>query len=312
MSVPHNHEIPAPRLTEVSDGVFAYVQLDGSWWLSNTGFVVGRTGVIAVDACATEGRTRAFNSAISSVSAAPVRTLINTHHHGDHTYGNSVFSSATIVAHERCREQAITYGPPPLFPGIWERDPEWGDVELAAPFLTYRDGITLWADDLRCEVRFVGTPAHTDNDTIMWIPERKTLFAGDLVFNGGTPFLLGGSIEGALEVVEILKGLEPEVVVPGHGSVCGPEVIDDCLDYLHFVQETAAQGFKAGISPLELGRETSLGRFEEWLDPERIVGNLHRAYFELEGNERGAAIDMRSAMADMVTWNGGNLLTCLA
>lgn len=313
MAVRHiDHDIPAPKLTEVSDGIFGYIQLDGSWWLNNTGFIVGRTGVVAVDTCSTEGRTRAFASAISSVTEQPVRTLINTHHHGDHTYGNSVFTTAAIVAHRKCRDETIRFGPPPMWPGIWERDPEWGDIKLAPPFLTYEDAITVWVDELRCEVRYVGTPAHTNNDSIVWIPERKTLFSGDLCFNGGTPFLLGGSIVGAIEAAGTLKALQPEVIVPGHGDVCGPEVIEDCLDYLHFVRETADKGIEAGLTPLELGRQTDLGRFAEWLDAERIVGNLHRAYFELEGNERGAAIDMQAAMLDMVAWNDGKLLTCLA
>ena len=308
----NQHDVPPPKLVEASDGVFAYIQPDGSWFLNNTGFVAGRSGVIGVDSCSTEGRTRSFSEAILSITAQPVRTLVNTHHHGDHTYGNSCFPTATIVAHEKCRDEVIAYGLPPLFPGVWERDPDWGNIELAAPFLTYTDGITVWADDLRCEVRYVGTPAHTTNDSIVWIPERKTVFAGDLAFNGGTPFVLSGSVDGAVEALEGLWELEPEVVIPGHGDVCGTEVIEDCLEYLHFVQDTAAKGFESGVGPLELARQTHLGRFAAWAEPERIVGNLHRAYHELAGNERGSAMDVRGAMADMVAWNGGKLLTCLA
>ena len=91
MSADHVHDaeaLPPPTLEEVSDGIFAYVQLDGSWCLNNTGFLVGRDGVTAIDTCATEGRTRAFLAALSSVTPKPVRVLVNTHHHGDHTHGN--------------------------------------------------------------------------------------------------------------------------------------------------------------------------------------------------------------------------------
>ena len=92
------------RLQEVADGIYAYIQPDGSWWINNTAFLVGRRGVVSVDACSTERRTRAYLGAIASVTDQPVRTLINTHHHGDHTYGNYLFPGATIVAHEQCRE----------------------------------------------------------------------------------------------------------------------------------------------------------------------------------------------------------------
>jgi glyoxylase-like metal-dependent hydrolase (beta-lactamase superfamily II) len=99
----------SPRVEEVSDGVYAYIQPDGSWYINNTGFLVGGGGGISIDACATQQRTRRLLEAIGSVTPLPVRTLINTHHHGDHTYGNYLFGGATIVAHERCREGVLGY-----------------------------------------------------------------------------------------------------------------------------------------------------------------------------------------------------------
>ena len=187
-----------PELRQVCEDVYAYLQPDGSWYLNNTGFLVSSTGVISVDATSTERRTRAYLDAIGSVTRQPVRTLVNTHHHGDHTHGNYLMSGATIVGHERCRE-AILASPMPPPPGIWS-DVDWGHLEPAPPFLTYTDGITLWSGDVRCQVRYVGTPA--PNDSIVWIPDRQVLFAGDLLFNGGTPFALMGSVSGWIEVLE--------------------------------------------------------------------------------------------------------------
>jgi cyclase len=200
--------------------------------------------------------------------------------------------------------------PPPA--GVWT-DVDWGPLELAPPFLTYADGVTLWSGDLRCEVRYVGTPAHTTNDSIIHIPERSVVFAGDLLFNGGTPFALMGSISGWIEVLEtVLRPLGARTLVPGHGPVCGPEVIDEVLAYLRFVQRTAAQAKAAGLTPLQAGRQVDLGEFKDLLDAERIVGNLHRAYLELGGAERGAPVDLAQALGDMVAYNGGRPLTCHA
>ncbi|SOD97772.1 MBL fold metallo-hydrolase [Blastococcus haudaquaticus] len=303
---------PGPAtLQEVSDGIYAYLQPDGSWYLNNTGFLVTRTGVISVDATSTERRTRAYLETISRISDQPVRTLVNTHHHGDHTYGNYLFAGATIVAHDRTREELLAAGPPANL-GLFD-DVDWGDVAVAPPFLTYDRGVTLWADDLRCEVRHVGTPAHTTNDSIVWIPERSVLFCGDLLFNGGTPFLLMGSVAGALEVLEtVVQPLGAETIVSGHGPVSGPELVDDIAGYLRFVLDVAAKGRAAGLTPLETARETDLGAYAELTDAERIVGNLHRAYRELDGAERGAPIDIVAALQDMVAYNGGRPLTCLA
>jgi cyclase len=190
---------------------------------------------------------------------------------------------------------------------------DWGPLELAPPFLTYTDRVTLWSGDLRCEVRYVGTPAHTTNDSILHIPERSVVFAGDLLFNGGTPFALMGSVSGWIEVLEtVLRPLGARTLVPGHGPVCGPEVIDDVLAYLRFVQRTAREAKAQGLSPLQAARAVDLGELEDLLDAERIVGNLHRAYIELDGGERGAPIDLVGALGDMVAYNGGRPLTCHA
>ncbi len=299
------------EIHQVSEGIYAYLQPDGSWWLNNTGFLASRDGVISVDATSTERRTRAYLDAIATVTDRPVRTLVNTHHHGDHTHGNYLFGGATIVGHERCREAIFgTPVPPPA--GVWT-DVDWGPLELAPPFLTYTDGVTLWSGDLRCEVRYAGTPAHTTNDSIVHIPERSVVFAGDLLFNGGTPFALMGSVSGWIEVLEtVLRPLGARTLVPGHGPVCGPEVIDDVLAYLRFVQRTAREAKAEGLSPLQAARAVDLGEFKDLLDAERIVGNLHRAYLELDGGERGAPLDLAAALGDMVTYNGGRPLTCHA
>ena len=301
----------SPRTEEVSDGVYAYIQPDGSWYINNTGFLVGGGGVISIDACATRQRTRALLAAIASVTALPVRTLINTHHHGDHTYGNYLFGGATIVAHERCREGVLASGLPANL-GVWT-DVDWDIPELAPPFLTYADAVTVWSGDLKCDVRYVGMPAHTTNDSLIWLPERSVLFAGDLAFSGGTPFLLMGSVEGAIEVLEhVVRPLGAQTIVPGHGPVSGPAVIDEMLGYLRFVLDVARHGMAAGLSPLDAARQADLGGYAGLLDSERIVGNLHRAYAELAGAPRGAEIDLIAALTDMISYNGGRPLTCHA
>ena len=307
----HEAELGTPQLREVADGVHAYVQPDGSWWINNTGLLVGRHGAVSVDACATEARTRAYREAIRSVTDRPVRTLVNTHHHGDHTHGNYLFRDATVVAHELTRDALLEAG-------VWRDPPFWtpfdlGAVELEPPSLTFSDAVTLWVDETRVDVRHVGQPAHTTNDSVVWLPEQSVLYSGDLLFAGGTPFLLMGSVLGAVEVLEnVVAPLGARTIVPGHGEVSGPELVDEVLGYLRFVLDVAERARAAGLSPLEAGRETDLGDYAGWHDRERIVGNLHRAYADLDGDERGAPIDLAAALGDMVSYNGGQPLTCLA
>jgi cyclase len=301
-----------PYVQEVSPGVYACVQPDGTWWINNTGFLAGPQGVISIDTCSTQRRTRAYQDAIATVTPAPVRTVVNTHHHGDHTFGNCLFPAAAIIGHEKARSEAIAFGPPRELP-FWD-GPDWGELTLDPPFVTFTDEIALHAGELRAQVRYVGTAAHTTNDSIVWIPERSVLFCGDLIFNGGTPFLLMGSIAGAIEVLEnVIRPLRAQTIVPGHGPVFGgDEPIAATLDYLRFVASLAARGRAAGLTPLAAATEADLGRFADWPDSERLAGNLHRAYAELDGAANGDPIDVVAALGDMVAYNGGAPLTCLA
>jgi len=307
----------APRVQRLAERVYAFVQPDGGWWINNTGFVVGREAVVYIDTCATEQRTRVLVEAVEAAArpyAAPGRApaciVVNTHHHGDHTNGNCIVPGATVVAHDGCRQAVQAFGI--LRPeGIWE-PVAWGELEPAAPFVTFEDRLNVYVDDLRIELRHFGTAAHTTNDVVAWIPDHGIVFTGDLVFNGGTPFVLMGSVAGSLVALDCVAQLDAAVLVPGHGDVCGVEAVDVTGEYLRFLQETASDAVRLGMTPLEAARRTDLGPFAGLQHPERLVGNLHRAMAECAGARPGEPLDIVAALGDMVAFNGGRPLACSA
>lgn len=299
-------------LREIAAGVFAYLQPDGGWFLNNTGFILTGEGVLSIDACATQARTLAYLAAIRKVTSVPVTTLINTHHHGDHTNGNRALGAPVIIAHRDCRnllaEQAQEQPPPAgIFGPV-----EWGDITPALPTICFDHHLDLHAGGRQVRLLHFGTPAHTTNDVVAWLPEERVLFAGDLVFNGGTPFAMSGSVTGWLEVLPALAELRPATVVPGHGPPGGPELLGQTATYLTFVRDAAASAHAAGLSPLDAASHLDLGQHATLTDPERIVGNLHRALAELSGLPRGGPVDVPACFADMIAYNGGAPLRCLA
>ena len=307
----HDHpELGPPRVEEVADGVFAYVQPDGGWFINNTGFVRGARNVVSIDTCATERRTRAYLDRVTEVAGDVPRTLVNTHHHGDHTNGNCLLPYATVIGHQGCRDEIVRAG-------ILRRDGlfepvEWGDLSPAPPFVTFDQRLNVYVDDLRIELIHLTSAAHTTNDVVAWLPELRVLFSGDLIFNGGTPFAVMGSIAGSLEALDRIMELDPEVIVPGHGPVGGIDLVDMCGEYLRWLQTQAEPAAAAGLSPLEAARQIDLGRYAELQHPERLVANLHRAFAECRGGRSGDDVDLLAAFADMITMNGGKPLTCLA
>ncbi|MDQ1047521.1 MBL fold metallo-hydrolase [Streptomyces sp. V4I2] len=296
-------------LTEVAEDVYAYVQRPGGWCVSNAGAIAGRDGAVIVDTLATQARAERFRACVDQLGVGARRTVVNTHHHGDHNFGNQAFgTSAEVIAHERAPAELIDTGL--ALTRLWP-DVEWGDVRVARPTITFADGLVLETGEQRVELLYVG-PAHTTNDIVVWLPRSKVLFTGDVVLADATPFALMGSVSGSLEAVERLRRLGARTVVCGHGPVKGPEVFDENEAYLRRIQQVAAAGLDAGWSPLRAAREAGPGDFAHLLDPERLVGNLHRAYAELRGGERGEPLDVPSVFGEMVEYNEGVLPTCLA
>jgi len=296
-------------MEEVADGAFAYVQPHGGWCVNNCGILVGRDGTVLIDTVATRPRAARLAAQVAMMSPGPVRTIVNTHHHGDHTFGNCAFDpSVTVVAHELATAEMLDAGLG--LTGLWPAV-DWGEIRLVPPTMTFSERLTLYVDQRRVELHHVG-PAHTTNDVVAWLPDERVLFAGDVVMSGCTPFVLMGSVSGSLSALRRLRELNPATVVSGHGPVSGPEVLDATENYLRELSRIADAGLAAGMSPLEAARTADLGDLAGLRDSERIVGNLHRAYAERRGAPPGAALDVPAVFQEMVAYNDGVLPECLA
>lgn len=296
------------RLTDVADGVLAYLQLDGSWGLSNCGLIIDNGETVVIDTCFTEKRTRDLIERMGMRGSRSVKAVANTHHHRDHTNGNGLLRPAAIIGHERCREALLSTHRPTT---NWFPDVDFGNVEASPPWITFDSTMTFFAGEIEVQAISV-SPAHTTNDAVYWLPQQKVLFAGDLLFNKGTPFFAAGSLSGSLAALDVLEDLQPSVIVPGHGEICGPEVIAETRGYLEWILQHAKDAFSVGTSPLDAAHGIDLGEFSEWLDKERIVANLHRAFSELAGEPSGMPLDMDVLFGDMVAFNGGEPLHCRA
>ncbi|MEV4729081.1 MBL fold metallo-hydrolase [Saccharopolyspora sp. NPDC049426] len=298
-------------LAEVGPGVHAWVQPDGSWWINNAGAVITDDGIVLVDTCATAVRTRRFLDAVRAVGGeAPIRFAVNTHLHGDHTYGNALLPDSTaVVGHFATRDGILADTLLTATPPVWEPMPQWEITEHRAPSVVLRDSLTLHVGERAVELHHPGFSAHTPGDVVAWVPDSTVLFSGDLLFHGVTPLVFMGSVEGALKSLEWLAGFRPTAVVPGHGPTFPgsalPRVLEDHARYYRFVLDTARKGRTDGLSPLEAAKRCDLGEFANWPDAERIVLNLHRAYAEADDRD----VDLTEAFADTLTYNGGPLPT---
>ncbi|MET9390150.1 MBL fold metallo-hydrolase [Streptomyces sp. NPDC006624] len=289
-------------LRELAEGVHVHEQLPGGWCLNNAGLITAGGRAVLIDTAATRARAQRLRQAVERVVPSGPDAVVNTHFHGDHTFGNDQFTPrATVIAHEQTRSDMAEAGL--ALCGIWP-DVDWGDPQLTLPDTTFVDRLTLRLGELTVELSQVG-PAHTASDVVAWVPRRGVLFTGDVAWSGVTPYVLMGSVEGSLRALAELRRLGPRVVVPGHGPAGGPEVLDATEAYLRRLRELAREGRRAGRSVLETARSADLGPFAALVDAERLVGNLHRAYAELDGLAPGERIDVAASLKEMAEFHGG-------
>ncbi len=302
------------ELTAIAPDVYACLQPDTGLGASNSG-LVDRGGGLVVDTLYDLPRTRAMIDLYASVAPDPARRLVNTHHNGDHCWGNQLFAElgTEIIGHRLCAEWFGRDATPGLFvalaraeqvPPPYEslaramRDFDFEGIELTPP-TTLIDGDTeLDLDGTRAELIYVG-PAHTPGDVVVHLPEAGVVFTGDVLFHRCTPIGWEGTFDNWIAALERLEALEPATVVPGHGPVTDTDGLAGMREYLVYVRDEARAGFEAGLTTLETALRIDLGPYGLWTEPERLAFQVDRAYRELQGVSWDTPVDTARVFGEM-------------
>jgi cyclase len=270
---------------QLAPNIYAYIQAKATWYWSNAGFIVGKDYVVVVDSLATVGLTQGFKDEIRKITDKPIRYLINTHHHGDHIWGNHVFAGATVISHDYCRHEAIEAGimDPNLLNAILPEF-DFRGIAVTLADITFDRQLTLHMDRREVRLLYFG-PGHTAGDIIVHLPQEGIIFAGDFIFLYSTPLGMEGSFAGWLKNLDAMTKLGARVYVPGHGPVCGVEGLNLCRDYLVLVRREAKKRFDKGMTVDEAAKDIALGQFKQWPNHERILPNLERLWREFRGED---------------------------
>ncbi|MCP4753394.1 MAG: MBL fold metallo-hydrolase [Proteobacteria bacterium] len=287
---------------EIANNIYACLQEDKGFGWNNAGFI-NLGGGLVVDTFYDLPRTRRMKDEISRVADRPVKYLVNTHHNGDHVWGNQVFKDSEIIAHRLCAqemEKEKDAGIVGLFQGLQAGGPEnappgmgwflenvrefdYAGIELTLPNRLIDDRLDLDLDGVPCEIVYVG-PAHTSNDMIVHLPQQKVVFAGDILFWKCTPVGWEGTHAKWLEASDFIASLKPDVIVPGHGPLCGVDELMQQRDYFERIYDQAKRLYDQGVTePIEACKKLDLEAYREWTQPERVIWTVARAFRDFKG-----------------------------
>lgn len=217
----------------------------------NSGLVETGPGVVIIDALMTaeDGETLAGHAS----DLGQTRFLVYTHHHPDHIGGSSAIEAGEVVASVGTLRMLETDLSRPVVPA-----PRMPSLAFGSDFVIRGE----------TELRLSVWGGHSPGSTVVWVPEDRCLFTGDLVFRGRPPFLVAAEPDRWLAALDSLQGLDAEVIVPGHGDAGGPEVLREQRRWFdEFIPRARqiAEELPLAEAVVKVRQEFGYGEHQDWM-----------------------------------------------
>jgi glyoxylase-like metal-dependent hydrolase (beta-lactamase superfamily II) len=233
-------------LTKIADGVYSYVDVKHATaqnsFGANAGIVIGKDGIVVIDTLISAKEAKTLIKDVRTISDKPIKYVVNTHMHLDHTFGNCEFEKlgAGIIASTVGKQEMMSYAGPALKKasafGLTEQDME--GTGICYPAITFEKKMEIDLGDRTVVLVHTGH-SHTEGSIIVFVPDQKTLFAGDILFTNYHPNMKNGDIDGWVKALDFILTMDATTIVPGHGPVSGKKDVLDMKSYLVLFDQKA-------------------------------------------------------------------------
>lgn len=225
------------KTEEIAPGVYFHEGDLAGKGHCNNGWVVFEDFVLVIDGNFPSGASELI-SKIRAVTDKAIRFAFDTHHHGDHSYGNQIWADlgAVPVAHAGVIDEMKKYetgyfgGEPGRWEGEAKNRPDVASTRLKPPTLLFRKDMIFDDGKRRVELIHFGV-AHTHGDGFAWLPKERILFTGDACVDGPYNYMGDGNSREWIQTLEGAKGLNAKIICPGHGTMGGAEMLEDQQTY---------------------------------------------------------------------------------
>ncbi len=279
---------------ELAPGVFINTHYRGC----TPGAIQTEEGIILVDAPLIPQQALDWRAQIEDeFDDEPLLYMINTDHHRGHALGNQYFMPITVIAHERAHKEMSGYTEnfKDRVRNSFKREPEiqaqLDNIIIVPPDLTFTNRAKLIRGMREVELIFVG--GHTPATSLVWLPDEKICFVGDILWVDQHPYMAQGNTIEWLNALELIRELGAEQLVPGHGPVCEPDATYRVAEYIHFMRQRVRDYYQEGKTKNE-AKSGLVGEMVEWfpVPPERkakiesqIKSGINRVFREIQREE---------------------------
>ena len=302
------------EVTKLAEGVYVRVVRPDGPAVSNAGFIVLENEVLVYDTHATPEAGQALLSAIGAVTSKPVRYIVNSHFHPDHTHGNQVFGAPTLIlSSTNARRDVLQKDVPAMNRSLevaqgqlarlrreLQRDRDrqaslrdqirqrqefvdrMSKIKVLPPILTLDDRLTIKDSTREIQVLQVGS-GHTDGDVILFLPRERIAFLGDLFFNRALPNTQDSFLLPWIATLGAILKLDADAFVPGHGPVGNRDQVKEFLGYLDDLKASIEPKLNRGDSMEQVLHDTQVAAKYASFDFQNFFpANVQRMYVELK------------------------------
>lgn len=269
-----------PGFHKVKDGIYVYAPDQTTTTCS---MVVTQEGVVMIDSCNSPLDSRKMLAAVKKVTDKPIRFLIDTEVHTDHTFNHYVFSPpAVVINHEGAAEGMKKNTDPKRVETLSKQSPEMAAVvrnyKFLPPDIEYKDRMTLNLGERTFELIYLKN-VHSEADTAIWLPKERVLFAASAA---SVRWMINlrphVTIPDILAGYKVMRSLNPEVVIPGHGPPSTTKIFDEYEAFYTLLIKRVGDMAAQGKSLAEIKKELKMPEYADWAGQDRLGANIDVAY----------------------------------
>ncbi len=324
----------AGELAKVAEGAYAHVVPPNGNAVGNAGIILLEHSVLVFDTHFTPEAGQALISDIRSLTSKPVRYVVNSHYHPDHTHGNQAFGSmAQILGSTNARRDILQQDIPAMNRTVSVAEAQiarmqkdltspqdekqrqilrgqisarqeflrrMSGIRVQTPVVTLDDSLAILDGSRRVEIMLLGGGGHTDGDAVLYIPSQRVVFTGDLFFNKAIPNVQDSNLHTWIKTLAELQKLDADKFVPGHGPVGSRKDFENFQAYLEDLRNLVQTAVDRGDSLEQAIRDVQLpAKYSSFSFPNFFPANVQKMYSELKALQPAAPENQEEKKAEI-------------